>query len=561
MEPLHLAEGLDLPVEAVTETLAILARRGAGKTSTAAVLVEELLDDGLPVVVIDPTGAWWGLRSSADGKGDGYPVVIVGGEHADLPLQETSGALVADLVIEQRIPLVLDLSELSKAAMRRFTTDFLERLYLANREALHVVVDEADVIAPQRLPADMTRLFSAVDAVVRRGRKKGLGVTLISQRPAVINKDVLSQIEVLIVGQLTSKLDRKAIDDWVSEHGDAEEARELRASLPSLTAGEMWVWSPSWLNILSRVRIRRRRTFDSGATPKPGAARIEPTRWTKVDLGSLRERLAAPAAETATTAAGTTIVRLRNQVADLTSKLSAAQARPVEVRRVEVPVLGPDMGEHLRSLAKQMDILSIALNAVLERFGDDPAPVAPPVEPRPVAVAPSARRTTARRVAAPNGEGDAKLSRAERAILIVLAQHGRRTTTQVALLTGYSHKSGGYRNALSKLRTAGYIDGRGDIEATGDGLAALGEYEPLPAGPALLDWWYGQLPKAERSILAVVVAAWPAEVPVDVIAEATDYSASSGGFRNALSRLRSLELAAGRGALRAADVLGEAFQS
>jgi hypothetical protein len=140
----------------------------------------------------------------------------------------------------------------------------------------------------------------------------------------------------------------------------------------------------------------------------------------------------------------------------------------------------------------------------------------------------------------------------------VLARHGQRIATQVALLTGYSHKSGGFRNALSKLRSGGHIVGWGDVESTADGLAALGEYEPPPSGRALLDWWYGQLSKAERSVLAEVVAAWPAEMPVDAIAEATGYSASSGGFRNALSRLRSLELAAGRGSLRAADVLGEA---
>ncbi len=552
IRPLHLADGLDLPVEVVTETVAILARRGSGKTSTAAVVVEELLDRGLPVVVIDPTGAWWGLRSSADGTGDGYPVVIVGGEHADLPLHETTGGQIADLVVEQRIPMVLDLSELSKSATRRFTTDFLERLYLANREALHLVIDEADVIAPQRLPADSLRLFGAVDTAVRRGRKKGLGVTLISQRPAVINKDVLSQVEVLIVGQLTAKLDRKAIDDWVSEHADAEEAKELRASLPSLTAGEMWVWSPAWLNLLRRVRIRRRRTFDSGATPKPGVARIEPTRWASVDLGVLREQFAALNAEEQP-AAGTneTIARLRRQVADLTARLDAAGRRPPET--VEVPVLDPSTAEQLRALGEQVAALAGLLNDVLQRFASprSDAVAAPNPAPKP---APPVRRQPAE-----TGEGgDSTLSRAERAILTTLAQHGRRTTTQVALLTGYSHKSGGFRNALSALRSAGHIVGRGDVETTEAGLAALGDVEPLPAGPALLDWWYSKLTKAQRAILAEVVAAWPREVPIEAIAEATGYSPASGGFRNALSRLRSLDLASGRGALRAADVLGEA---
>lgn len=79
----------------------------------------------------------------------------------------------------------------------------------------------------------------------------------------------------------------------------------------------------------------------------------------------------------------------------------------------------------------------------------------------------------------PDGRGDVDLPKAQRAILTALAQHGRRSTTQVALLTGYSSKSGGYRNALSALRSAGLIEGRGDLTATAAGLQA----RPLRAAP------------------------------------------------------------------------------
>ncbi len=77
---------------------------------------------GLPVVIVDPVGVWWGLRSSADGTAEGLPVVIFGGDHADLPLAETAGELLADLVVDERVPAVLDLSTLSKSAGRRFMT-------------------------------------------------------------------------------------------------------------------------------------------------------------------------------------------------------------------------------------------------------------------------------------------------------------------------------------------------------------------------------------------------------------------------------------------------------
>jgi len=182
VEGLTLGPGLVLPVEAVTETFAILAKRGAGKTYTAAVLVEEMMSAGLPVVIIDPVGVWWGLRSSADGTAEGLPVVIFGGDHADLPLAETAGELLADLVVDERVPAVLDLSTLSKSAARRFMTDSAERLYHRNRDPLHLVLDEADAFAPQRTDPGGQRLLGAIEDLVRRGRARGIGLTMISQR-------------------------------------------------------------------------------------------------------------------------------------------------------------------------------------------------------------------------------------------------------------------------------------------------------------------------------------------------------------------------------------------
>jgi DNA helicase HerA-like ATPase len=79
---------------------------------------------------------------------------------------------------------VLDLSNLSKSAMRRFVADFAERLYEKNRNPLHLIIDEADEFAPQRIAKGRERTFGAVDEIVRRGRIRGLGVTLVTQRSA-----------------------------------------------------------------------------------------------------------------------------------------------------------------------------------------------------------------------------------------------------------------------------------------------------------------------------------------------------------------------------------------
>ena len=157
-----------LPEESATQTFAIVAVRGAGKTHTASVVVEEFARTGSQVVVLDPLDCWWGLRSSADGKKAGLAVYVFGGERGDFPLDAAKGADVADIVVETGISCVLSLRHLSKTNQRKFATEFAERLYHRKgepkyRTPLHVVVDEADAFAPQRVMADTARMLGAID--------------------------------------------------------------------------------------------------------------------------------------------------------------------------------------------------------------------------------------------------------------------------------------------------------------------------------------------------------------------------------------------------------------
>lgn len=121
---LNIAPNLNLPLETVTQTFAILAKRGVGKTHTAVVMTEEILKAGQQVVVCDPIGVWFGLRSSKDGKSAGLPIIILGGDHADAPLDVAGGQVIADLLIDERLSVILDLSRFRKGEQTRFMTDF-----------------------------------------------------------------------------------------------------------------------------------------------------------------------------------------------------------------------------------------------------------------------------------------------------------------------------------------------------------------------------------------------------------------------------------------------------
>jgi hypothetical protein len=116
--------------------------------------------------------------------------------------------------------------------------------------------------APQGGAKDMVRLIGAYEDIVLRGRKPGMGSTSITHRSAQLHSAIRSQVEVLVAMRLLGKLDVAAIDELIRLHATEENARELKASLPSLPVGTAWVWSPGWLELLT-----------PGASP--GAAQLQ----------------------------------------------------------------------------------------------------------------------------------------------------------------------------------------------------------------------------------------------------------------------------------------------
>lgn len=576
-----LAPEMVLPVDAVTQTLAILAKRGVGKSTTARKIAEGFAAAGCQFVAVDPVGVWWGLRSSADGQGPGLNVYIFGGEHGDLPLEEGAGTLLADVVLESGASVILDLSDLGEGAMRRFLADFCKRLYerkARDRRPLHLILDEADEFAPQRIPPAGAALFGAIDRIVRRGRARGLGCTLISQRPAVVNKDVLTQCEVLIAMRVVHPRDRKALEEWATERDGTERTKEFAASLTSLDIGEAWIWSPGWLDVFERVRIDLPWTYDSSYTPKPGEARIEPSSSVDVDLDALGKRIEA----TREQAAAADPKRLHARVRELEAEVETYRAADYESlgRPEELAELAEANDRLLAELGRER-LATEAMREALDRLAVDlgdaitlirnteagwpsseavphvratraqelsraESPKAVPFAARTAPAAASPAAATPVR-AARTPDGDAALGKAERSVLAVLAQFGPCEKGKLAMLAGYRW-SGGFRNTLSTLRTAGHIEGAntGVMAITEDGLAALGDFDRLPTGRALLDYWLAdpRLGSGERAVLQYAYDRYPDAVSGQDAAEATGKQ-YSGGFRNYLSTLRTAALIEG----------------
>ena len=562
MAELRIARSLAFPEEAVTQTFGILAVRGAGKTNTAAVLAEEMHRVHLPFVVVDPVGSWWGLRSSFDGKGPGLQVPIFGGLHGDVPLERTAGELLADLVVEDRLSCVLDVSEFSEGDKVRFLIDFAERLYRRSGQEpspLHLFLEEADDYAPQRPQRDQARLLGAWQRVVRRGRARGLGITMITQRSAALNKDVLTQIETLIAMRTTSPQDRKAIQGWVEYHG---QSRELLASLPELESGEAWVWSPHWLGLLKRVRVRRRSTFDSAATPTMARGKRPLATLADVDLAKLQKRMAA----TIEKAKAEDPKELRRQIAALQKELRSGKTKPetVEVvKQVEVPVFRNGEVKRLEGVVNKLADVGEQLQVVAQEIGGRLGAASRPV-PKPQAR--PAPRPVQRQVREPRrtplpSEGDVNLRGGERRMLAALGRHHpmRVTRAQFGTLSGFAPRGGTFGTYLGVLKRHGFIqEDRGEVSITEAGLAYLGA--DVPETPTtteeMLAIWRGALRRGEREMLDELVRMYPESLTREELGDRTGYTASGGTFGTYLGVLRRNGLADVSGnEVRASDTL------
>lgn len=464
--------GYPIPAVALDDRLAFVGSSGSGKTYNAGGGVELLLASKARAVIIDPLGVWWGLRLRADGEAASrFKVVIFGGRHGDLPLTEHAGALIGEAVAGMAESCIIDLSEIGTAAgERRFMLNFLRALYQKRTgEPLHLVLDEADMWAPQTIrdkDGDANKLFAITERIIRRGRVDGFIPWQITQRPAELSKSVLSMAEGLVAFSLTSPQDRDALDGWVKGQADVEEGKRIKASLPTLQKGEGVVWIPR-RGILKTSQFPLKVTYDSSRTPKRGEV-VRRTDLKPLDVGALQARLATVEAEVKANDPRA----LKAENIRLTRELAAAQAKtgapdPAALSDAEERGYVRGVADGNRIGAKQaltgiaVKLQALASEALVDVEGLPPpaaAPKAVRTAPRPPVAAPAPKAAPA-----PPSGGDAALTGPQRLLMTGLAWwaamgHAAPTRTQLAAKIGWAPKGSTLRARLSELNTAGLVE-------------------------------------------------------------------------------------------------------
>jgi len=238
----------------VGQRIAILGISGSGKTNTAAVFIEEQLDNGIPLTIVDIEGEYWGLKQR-------YDILVVGkSPHIDLAVSPDQAATIADIAARQQLTVVLDLSGFKIDESFTFLEAYLNKLWeilSTQRQPYGLVVEEASEFIPQ---GTGTPLKNILKTFASRGRKRGLSLMVINQRATTLDKNVLTQAGLRILHHVNYPNDLKVYKDIIPLPD-----RQVEDIVLQLQPGQAVV---VWNNKAQVVNIRVRTTFHAGSTPE-----------------------------------------------------------------------------------------------------------------------------------------------------------------------------------------------------------------------------------------------------------------------------------------------------
>jgi hypothetical protein len=597
---------LKLPLDMATETLAFLGRKGRGKTYGAQRWFELLHHAGVQCVALDPVGNWWSLRVGKDGKSPGLPVYVFGGPRGDVPILPDAGAFIARVIVEKGISVILDVSRFRKAERKRFMTAFAEEFFHLKKDAVspvHFFVEEAHKFVPQLVRDGEEQMLGAMEDIIRIGRNYGIGASLISQRSASVNKDVLSQVECLVAYQTGGKHDKKAIKDWVEEND--EEGVALLAEMKSLQQGEALFYSPAALKVFQKIHITAKETLDASSTPKIGSKARKPVKLAKVDLEGIHESMK----EVVASAEANDVTALKKKVkaleAELVKRVPATKVKEIKTKEM-VPLINHRQVQRIEKLSTRItkdtnrldrtidfcnqarDRLSQAQQAIVSEIDNlrreiqmrakkIEASVTSQLPPELVHEARKMSMQQRPKIGAPPVIGVQKhppvrnllrerpveqppsvdpsgvMNPARQRILDTIALLNRLDVEverdTLAAWYGVHPNNKGLTNNLGALRTAGYLDGL-RLTAVGQGYA---RDIAIPSQKELHEKILSPLNASQRKIMDVLIE--NDELEREQLAEILGVHPNNKGLTNNLGRLRSRQLATKGWPIKAGDVL------
>ena len=418
---------------------------------------------------------------------------------------------------------------------------------------------------PQRVFKGQERMLGAFEEIAEVGRNFGIGLFLISQRPQKINKDVLNFADNLL-GLSHHRQARAGCARGVgSGEGRRRTARHwrrlARAADRDLLRMEPHPRGVRHVQDHPQGHLRRRRDAACGCfqgvyqASRSSSSRKGHGEGGRGRAGRARRRRWPPSAGGSASRWQSWNARGPNlngknpsqNLGELGKMVHQASVDTYEIREVVVKKLDA-LRDRILACDKLLETLvagktsrlsrGLAFERVTQLKKEFP-------RPKPIDVS----KQTAKIMQT--------LATGEHRVLVAAAQHasqGGVTREQLTVLCGYKRSS--RDTFIQRLRAAELLKVEGDkVAPTERGMEYLGsDFEALPSGKALLEYWRQRLSEGERRVLDAAVSVYPDGVSRDQLDAETGYKRSSRD--TFIQRLRSRQLCTTTGGeVRASDML------
>ena len=246
---------VELPVvDVLTGRSFITGKSGSGKSNTASVVAEKLLDSAFGLLIVDVDGEYYGLKEE-------YEILHAGADdECDIVVSPEHAEKIATLALEQNVPIILDVSGyLEEETANELLLEVVKQLFAKEKrlkKPFLLVIEECHEYIPEG--GGMNETGKMLIKVGKRGRKHGLGIVGISQRPADVKKDFITQCDWLCWHRLTWDNDTKVVGRILGS--------KYASAVEDLGDGEAFLMT-DWDESIRRIQFHRKRTFDAGATP------------------------------------------------------------------------------------------------------------------------------------------------------------------------------------------------------------------------------------------------------------------------------------------------------
>lgn len=214
--------------------LLIQGTSGSGK-SYALRYMEETFSGHVQQIIFDPEGEFVTLREK-------FPFALVAVDGGDIPLNIHHVQILAQMILKTRLSVIIDLYDLTEEDRVQFVGDFMKHVMLQPKKDWHevlVYIDEAQLFCPE---GTVTYSSHFIRDYVTRGRKRGYGIVMATQRLALLDKSVAALLSNKMIGLTTMDIDiaRAAFDLGITK----KQAQTMGIS--ALEQGDFFGFGPAF---------------------------------------------------------------------------------------------------------------------------------------------------------------------------------------------------------------------------------------------------------------------------------------------------------------------------